>query len=248
MNMFQWVILVLGAAAGGLVQGITGFAFAMIAMSVWIWALDPVTAGAMAVFGGLTGQIVSALTVRRGWCWPMSWPFLAGAVVGITIGGPLVALLNPSAFRTILGGLLVIFCSAMLLSERLPSIQKGGRLGDAAAGLLGGIMALLGGFSGLAPALWCTLRGYDKDDQRAVVQNFNLAVLASTMAYMIYQGKVNQTMLPSMGLVAVSLLIPSFLGAKLYIGMTAQTFRKVVLKVLVLAGVIILVREAVAFL
>ena len=56
------------------------------------------------------------------------------------------------------------------------------QVADAGAGLLGGIMAPLSGFSGLAPALWATLRGYTKDEHRAVLQNFNLAVLAATFA------------------------------------------------------------------
>lgn len=35
-------------------------------------------------------------------------------------------------------------------------------------------MGGLGGITGAAPALWCTLRGLERDAQRAVVQNFNL--------------------------------------------------------------------------
>ncbi|MGH9218694.1 MAG: hypothetical protein ACRD1W_05305, partial [Vicinamibacterales bacterium] len=30
-------ILAFGAAVAGLVQGISGFAFAMVAMSIWVW-------------------------------------------------------------------------------------------------------------------------------------------------------------------------------------------------------------------
>ena len=61
----------------GLVQGISGFAFAMVAMSIWVWGVDPQPAAVMAVFGGVTGQIISAIRVRRGWhlsiLWPLSW-------------------------------------------------------------------------------------------------------------------------------------------------------------------------------
>ena len=30
-----------GAAVAGLVQGISGFAFAMVAMAIWVWGVDP---------------------------------------------------------------------------------------------------------------------------------------------------------------------------------------------------------------
>lgn len=43
-------------------------------------------------------------------------------------------------------------------------------------------MGGIGGFAGSVPTLWCTLRGFGKDTQRAVIQNFNLSMLAVTMA------------------------------------------------------------------
>ena len=52
----QLWILVIGAAIAGLVQGISGFAFAMVAMSIWVWGVDPQLAAVMAVFGGVTGS------------------------------------------------------------------------------------------------------------------------------------------------------------------------------------------------
>ena len=41
----------LGAAVAGFVQGLSGFAFGMVSMSFWAWALDPRLAAALAVFG-----------------------------------------------------------------------------------------------------------------------------------------------------------------------------------------------------
>ena len=52
-------ILALGAAVAGLVQGIAGFAFAMVAMSIWVWGVNPQVAAVMAVFGGWAGQVIA---------------------------------------------------------------------------------------------------------------------------------------------------------------------------------------------
>ena len=97
-------------------------------------------------------------------------------------------------------------------------------------------MAPLSGFSGLAPALWCTLRGYTKDEHRAVLQNFNLLVLAATMASLVWSGRARAEHLPQMGVVAASLVVPSIWGSKIYIGMSPTAFRNGVLWVLVFAG------------
>ena len=37
-----------GAAVAGLVQGISGFAFAMVAMSIWVWGIEPRLAAVLA--------------------------------------------------------------------------------------------------------------------------------------------------------------------------------------------------------
>lgn len=238
--MMQLWVLAGGAAVAGLVQGISGFAFAMVAMSIWVWGVDPQIAAPMAVFGGFTGQVVSAIRVRRGWHLGILWPFVVGSAIGIPIGTRLLPYLDPNRFKLVLGTLLTVLCSAMLATARLPKIDHGGKVADAGVGLLGGVMAPLSGFSGLAPALWCTLRGYTKDEHRAVLQNFNLIVLTATLASLVWSGRVHSGLLPEMGLVAGSLLIPSIWGSKIYIGMSAVAFRNGVLWLLVLAGVVML--------
>jgi len=238
--MGEMWLLAFGAAVAGLVQGISGFAFAMVAMAIWVWGVDPALAAVMAVFGGWTGQVISAIRVRRGWHVSLLWPFVLGSAIGIPIGTRLLPLLNPDRFKLVLGGILVVCCSAMLATARLPRITTGGRLADAGVGLLGGVMAPMSGFSGLAPALWCTLRGYTKDEHRAVLQNFNLVVLSATLASLVWSGRAHAGLLPQMAVVAGSLVIPSLWGSKIYTGMSPIAFRNGVLWLLVFAGVMML--------
>jgi hypothetical protein len=232
----ELLLLGVGAAIAGLVQGISGFAFSMVAMSIWVWGLDPKLAAVMAVFGGWTGQVVSAIRVKRGWHVDILWPFVLGSAIGIPIGNQLLGVLDPDRFKLVLGSLLVVCCSAMLATARLPKIEHGGRAADAFVGLLGGVMAPLSGFSGLAPALWATLRGYTKDAHRAVIQNFNLIVLSATVASNVWYGRLTVNHAPQMALVAGALIIPAIWGSKIYIGMSATAFRNTVLWILVFAG------------
>jgi uncharacterized membrane protein YfcA len=232
--------LAFGAAIGGLVQGISGFAFAMVAMSIWVWGVDPRLAAPMAVFGGVTGQIISALRIRRGWHVHLLWPFVLGSAIGIPVGQRLLSVLDPNRFKLVLGGMLVVCCSAMLATARLPKITHGGKTADAAVGLLGGLMAPLSGFSGLAPALWASLRGYSKDEHRAVLQNFNLIVLAATFMSNVWAGRVRSEHVPLMAVVAGSLILPSIYGSRIYTGMSPAAFRNAVLWILVFAGLTML--------
>jgi uncharacterized membrane protein YfcA len=239
MNSEMW-FLAFGAAVAGLVQGISGFAFSMVAVSIWAWGMSPQQAAVMAVFGGWFGQCISAIRIRRGWHVDILWPFVLGSAIGIPIGTQLLPLLDPNRFKLVLGALLVICCSMMLATAKLPHITRGGRTADAGVGLLGGVMAPLSGFSGLAPALWCTLRGYNKDEHRAVIQNFNLIVLSATVATNVYSGRLRAAQWPQLAVVAGALVVPAIYGSKIYVGMSAAAFRKTVLWLLVLAGAVML--------
>jgi uncharacterized membrane protein YfcA len=212
----------------------------MVAMAFWVWGIAPADAAVLAVFGSLTGQIVATFSVPRTLGWRALAPFLAGGAVGVPIGVWLLPQLNPAWFKLAFGALLVVWCPVMLFAHQLPRVTVGGRWADAAVGGVGGFLGGLGGFTGAAPTLWCTLRGMDKGHQRAIVQNFNLAALALTMAGYVVAGGVEPSLLPSMALVAVALLVPSLIGARVYVGLSPVAFRRVVLTLLSLAGVAML--------
>lgn len=233
-------LVAVGAIAAGFVQGLSGFGFGMTAMSFWAWSLDPKLAAALAVFGALTGQIIAALTVRRGFKLRALAPFLAGGALGIPVGVAILPLLDLQLFKAGLGCLLALWCPAMLMAGRLPRIRHGGRLADAVAGGLGGMMGGLGGFTGVIPTLWCTLRGFDKDEQRTIIQNFNLAALSVTMIVYLSQGLITRAMLPMFAIVAPAMLVPALLGARLYVGLSEARFRQIVLSLLTLSGIALL--------
>lgn len=241
MGISTYVIVGFGAALAGFVQGLSGFAFGLVAISVWAWVIDPASAAALAVTGSLTGQIIAAVSVRRGFDLAHLAPFVLGGLAGIPLGAALVPHLDMSWFKTILGALLVLWCPAMLLSKDLPRVTLGGRVADAAVGFGGGVLGGLGGFTGTLPTLWCTLRGYERDVQRAVIQNFNLSMLAVTFIVYLSSGLVTASMLPMIAVVLPSMLVPTLFGTRIYVGLSETGFRRLVLGLLTASGIALLV-------
>ncbi|MDF0732674.1 TSUP family transporter [Pseudomonas entomophila] len=143
-------------------------------------------------------------------------------------------------FKAVFGTLLVLWCPLMLLALRLPRLRAG-RLADGAVGLVGGALGGIGGFTGTVPTLWCTLRGFDRDTQRAVIQNFNLSMLMVTLLTYLGTGLVGAELLPSLGVVALAMALPTLLGTRVYLGISELAFRRVVLGLLTLSGVAMLV-------
>ena len=134
----ELALLILGAVVAGFVQGLSGFAFSMVSMAIWVWALDPKLAAVMAVFGSLVGQVIGLLTVPRKVAWHELAPFVLGGLVGIPLGVLLLPRLDADVFKFGLGALLVIACPAMLFASRLPRVTlRNPVLGRAADGLAG---------------------------------------------------------------------------------------------------------------
>lgn len=225
-------------------QGLSGFGFGLTAMSLWAWTLEPQLAAALAVFGGLTGQVIAAVSVRRGFNLARLLPFVTGGLCGLPVGIYILPRLDIPLFKGLLGLLLVVMCPLMFFAAKLPRMTHGGRAADAVAGAAGGMMGGLGGFTGVVPTLWCTVRGFEKDVQRAVIQNFNLAMLAVTFTSYVATGIATREMVPLFAIVAPAMLVPSLLGARLYLGIGETAFRKVVLGLLTASGVAMLVAAA----
>ncbi|KTC22636.1 permease [Pseudomonas putida] len=236
-----YLIVTVGAVVAGFVQGLSGFAFGLVAMSFWAWVLDPKLAATLAVFGALTGQVVAAISVRRGFNMQRLLPFVLGGLAGIPLGVALLPSLDMNWFKAILGTLLVSWCPAMLFAKNLPKITAEGKIADGVIGMAGGIMGGLGGFTGTVPTLWCTLKGYDRDVQRSIIQNFNLSMLLVTMGTYLSTGIATREMLPYFAIVAPAMLIPTFLGTRLYIGISDVQFRRVVLSLLTVSGISLLI-------
>ena len=217
------VIVALGAIAAGFVQGLSGFGFGLVAMSFWAWTVDPKLAAALAVFGSLAGQLLAVVTVKRRFEAKQLLPFILGGVLGVPIGVWLLPMLDPNLFKAVLGTLLVTWGPLMLMAKQLPRIRHGGRVADGLIGAIGGVMGGIGGFTGSVPTLWCTLRGFDKDTQRAVIQNFNLATLSVTFGVYLARGLVTTAMLPMLAIVAARLADPPACSAR---GCTSASARR----------------------
>lgn len=238
------LILILGAVLGGLVQGISGSNFGMTSTAVWAWWLPPQLTAVLSLCGSLTGQVQAAFTLRRSWHWKRFAPFLAGGLLGVPLGVTLLPQLDVGLFKTALGGLLVLTCPALLFAANLPHIRRGGRFADSISGLLGGILGGLGGYTGIVPTLWCTLRGWPKDELRAIVQNFNLGIQLVTLAAYLARGVITWDTLPSLALLIPVVLLSAWLGTRLYLGLSEARFRQIVLLLLTLSGAALLVSGA----
>jgi uncharacterized membrane protein YfcA len=232
--------IVAGTCAGGFVSGVAGFAFGLVALSFWTWAIDPHLLSPMAVFGSFVAQILSLGAVRRSMQWRRLMPFLVGGAAGVPLGVALLQHIDITSFKVTVGVILIAYCSFMLLAANLEPISAGGRLADGCAGLIGGTMGGLAGLTGPAPTMWCTIRGWDKDTQRSVFQTFNLAMQAIALVTYGVNGTLTGPVWRAFGVMLPAIVVPAWLGARVYKRIDARLFRRMVLVLLLLSGAVLL--------
>jgi len=234
------LLVAAGAAVAGFVQGLSGFAFGLVAMAFWVWVLPPQLAAPMVVFGSLVGQLIGLKSAWSGFRLGRALPFIAGGVIGVPIGIALLGHIDATWFRFAVGALLVIYCPLMLFASRLPRIAVGGRAADGLVGAVGGVMGGLGGLSGPAPTLWCTLRGWAKHEQRAVFQSFNLSMHVLTFAGYAASGTLTAETGAMFLVMVPAMIVPTLVGARLYAAIDDASFRKLVLVLLTISGLTLL--------
>lgn len=239
MSFTIFAVLV-GAVAAGFVSGLSGFAFAMVSISIWAWVLAPKLIAPLVVAGALTAQLVSLGSLRMRVDWRQLLPFLIGGVVGVPFGIALLEVIDVHIFRAITGAALIVYCVGMLLVASLPAIHWGGRLADGVSGLAGGVMGGLAGLTGPVPTLWCSLRGWDKDTQRAIFQSFNLVMQVITLVGYAGTGQLDAEFGWLCLLVLPAVLVPAWIGTILYTRLSDQSFRRIILGLLLMSGVLLL--------
>jgi uncharacterized membrane protein YfcA len=225
-----------GALLAGFVSGLAGFGTGLVALGLWLHVIDPLLAAPLVVICSVPAQLLSLLTLRHAFNWPRIWPFLLGGLIGVPLGTFALEHIEASAFRAALGAFLVLYATVMLAARRLPVIRWGGRPADGAVGFGGGILGGAAGLSGPLPTIWCSLKGWSKDEQRAVFQPFNLAVLSWALVSYGLQGVLSAEV-GRIGLTALpGTLIGVWIGIKAYGRVDERQFRLIVLWLLLASG------------
>ncbi len=212
-----------------------------MALTFWVWVLPPETAGPLVVACSLLGQLLNGRTTLRGLRSPAAWPFILGGVAGVPVGAWLLPLISPAAFKLGLGLLLAVWCPVMLLAARLPAVTFGGRPADAVAGWAGGVMGGIAGLSGPAPTLWVAFRRWDKDDERAVFQAYHTTMHSLAMIAFLVRGLVGPAEMQLFVLAAPCMLLPILAGTRVYARLSDANYRRLLLGVFTLAGIVLIV-------
>ena len=246
--MTETLVLTLGSLAAAVISGATGFGFALVATALWSMALEPRLVTVLALV------FTTALNLAY---LPLFWrdidlrrlaPFAIGAAAGVPLGALALSLAPTGLLRLWVGGLLLTYGAFMLLRrapQTLPNWVRAprvARLADTVVGFAGGFFGGLGGLSGFLPALWCSLRGWDKNSNRALVQAYILVANGFSLLWVNQLVGIDER---AQGLLLLGLpfvALGGWLGLKLFARLNTAAFNRAVLWVIAGSGAVLLLR------
>jgi uncharacterized membrane protein YfcA len=233
---FELPLFLFATFAGAFIAGLSGFAFGLVAASLWLYILAPSQSAALIVGFGLLVQGYSVWKLRRALDWRRLWPFVAGAALGVPAGVTLLTWSDPRNLRVAVGVLLVAYSLYAFFRPSLKLAATGGRLGDAIIGFFNGVLGGLTGLAGILVTIWCGLCGWPKDVQRAIFQPVAVAIFLMSALWLGAKGTVTVDTIKFFVIGLPFVFAGTWLGLKLFGRIDEAMFRNIVLALLFVSG------------
>jgi uncharacterized protein len=240
MSPIAVAVLLFGALAGGFVSGLAGFGTALMALGIWLYVMPPSVVVPLVLICSIIAQTSTLPSIWRTIDFKLIWPFLVGGVAGVPLGTMLIAYADPRIFKLWVGVLLLVFPAVLYFNRRPMAFSFGGKIADTGIGFAGGVLGGLAGLSGPVPILWASVRGWDKDERRAVFQTFNWTILTAALVVQAGSGLITRETVWLAFLALPATIGGAWLGTRTYHALSDGNFRDVVLGLLFLSGVTLL--------
>jgi uncharacterized protein len=237
---FEIAVILLGAVAGGFVNGLTGFGTGMTAMPIWLFALSPMLAAQLVAAGGVAGQLSTIRSI-----WPQVRPralapYLIAGLIGVPIGLWLLPLVDPQLFKLTVGGVIVTYCLIMQFAAHRLRIASASPQTNALVGFVGGLAGGFAGLPGPPMIIWAASRGLGKDEKRALFQTFNLTILSAMLAASAVHGLIGWPFFRVLLISLPATLLSARVGHWVYARLNERRFDALVLALLAISGLMLI--------
>lgn len=243
----QLVFLGLSAFLGGLIFGVLGFAYGVIASLFLHHAYSPSEVVFLVVAGALTLNLFLLPRLWREINWRQSFPYVIGGLGGIPFGFVLLDYLPGPIIKMSVAGLILVYCGFAwwMQSANRPDLPAFAHSKPASfsVGLAGGIVGGVSGLGPLIPSLWFGLLRLNKHSQRGLSQPFGILIQSVMTALLLGSGRVSAEALMSL-LIALPLLgLSVYLGFRVFQAMAVERFRQAVVIAAMAGASVLFIRQ-----
>ena len=243
MSTATVLFIAAGAACGGFVNGLAGFGTALFALGWWLQIMPPLQAVpvvlAMSVISGVQGVVV----VRKAIDWKRLSIFLVPALFGIPAGLQVLDRIDGDVLKLIVAGLLILFSGYFLFRRELPNIRRATPVLDGLIGLAGGFLGAVAGLSGALPTMWSALRDWNKAERRALLQPYNLVVLAIAATVLVFKGRYDMNVAMAVVVALPVTVIATQCGLAAFHRLSDHQFRRLLVFLMLVSGLSLVTQQ-----
>ena len=235
--MELYLVLALTIFAASLIQGMTGFGSALVAMAILPLFLPIRTVTHLVLLAGLLINILIFVRFHQHFDIKKLLPIIAGAVVGVPIGVYGLKMIDERIIKAVLGTVLFSYsCYALMGREYAGRIsEKWGYAFGFLSGCLGGAINT----SGPPVVIHAALQRWNQHEVMTTLQSFFIVSGIYTLVMHSLHGLFTMTVLRYWALMIPVQIAGVFLGIFLHRRINEELFRKFIYLLLIAFSVII---------
>jgi uncharacterized protein len=223
---------------GGVVSGFSGFAFSAVAGAILLHVFEPIAAVPLMMLCSIASQTMSLVTVYRFIRWRELAPLLIGGIAGAALAVPFLAIIEPASFRIGFGVCLASYALYMLTRRRAEvPIHAVHSATHSVVGFTAGVVGGLTAMPGALVVVWCELCGLSKENQRALVQPFIIAIQVFAIGLLCFQpGAIGLDLFQRLVVALPAVGVGTFIGASMFAKVNDRIFRYCALFIILASG------------
>src|SRR6516162_3132871 len=224
---------------GAFVSGLAGFAFSAVAGAILLHTRLLMEAVPLMMACSVGVQASNLWALRKDIQWKQSLVLVLGGLLGVPIAVWLLQTTDARTFREVFGMAVALYAGYMLFRPSLTGLRLMSHGRNALVGFGGGLVGGLTAMPGALPTIWCDMHGVPKNQQRGLVQPFIAAMQLFALALMLMRQDLSSRVFFDLVLSIPALLAGTALGIFAFRYVNDATFRRIVLVVLLLSGLLL---------
>lgn len=224
----------------GFIQGLTGFGFGMVAMSISPLLIDIKQANVLVTILALFNCLFVTWSVRHAVDFKKILPIFLGALLGVPIGVYLLKVLQPHIIKIILGVILIVFSTYSIFKKE--SVGRIGKRWGIPIGILSGILNGLIQMGGPPVIIYTYYQNWDKDSIKATLITYFAMCAAYKLVVLLLSKFVTLEILKMSGILLPIVCFGTFLGFVWFEKVNKEQMRKITFSILICLGLLLILK------